>query len=414
MTSYPQESGGPSSRPIASREPIPFSQIVEGSFYLVKLSFPLGVNEASPLRHHVTIPGVPPVFRAPHLDVPTSSGIWKSIQGPNYYRPCLVVGPGGDGSSVFLFLASTNPRFSKRWLPLEGSPFLPGQPTITVATDPPGIFSNPPNGKYGYLCYTHVFRVTPVLRNSPRLLSQQPALVHVAQLDPQRIISCPNLVAIEAAHLTYWCREPSVSNDPDNKQEGGGHGGVGGGNTDDKGGHGNQRGKEGNQGPGAGNGGAAADCEGGHGHGPDNQGEGGHGHGPGNHGEGRHGHDPGNHGEGGHGHGPGNHGEGGHGHDPGNHGEGGHGHDPDNHGEGGHGQGPDIHGEGGHGSRRGGEGNRGPGTGNKDPAADGNEPRGHGSDTRSERGHAGRRGGEGGRDSRDEGDDPGQRVGKRR
>lgn len=113
MASYPRESGGSSSCPTTRNEPISFSEIVEGCFYLVKLRFPRDINEASPLRHRVTVPGVPPVFGAPRLDAPTSSGIWKSTQGPNYYRPCLITG------LVFLFLASTNPSFQKCWLPLE-------------------------------------------------------------------------------------------------------------------------------------------------------------------------------------------------------------------------------------------------------------------------------------------------------
>ena len=61
----------PKNRP----DPVPFDAIIPNCLYLVKLMFPDDVNEPLPLRHLATIPDN---FWAPHLNVPTAFGLWKS------------------------------------------------------------------------------------------------------------------------------------------------------------------------------------------------------------------------------------------------------------------------------------------------------------------------------------------------
>ena len=81
-----------------------------------------------------------------------------------------------------------------------------------------------------------------------------------------------NPVAIEAAHLTFWCEGPSMPTtwSMSRKEEGT--------NVEEipmtKGRHDNQRGRESSQGPAAGHGWPAADCKEPHGHGSNNHDEG--------------------------------------------------------------------------------------------------------------------------------------------
>ena len=239
------------------REPLQLSDLTPGRFYLVKLLFPSSVNEESPLQHHITTPGETPVFKVDHLyHGPSKARLWgvdRKKHGKSVYRTCLVV--KRLERSAFILIGSTSPSHPRRWLPMEGFQSLPGQPATSVLSYPPGYFAE--NPKPLFLCYTHVFQVSPVLKHSPALPQWEPGLVHIASMNTREVF-CKNLGKIRCEHRSYWLSGLAGGSEGG---AGGRAGGGDGGGTGGGAGGGAGSGAGGGAGPGGRGGGAAGGGE---------------------------------------------------------------------------------------------------------------------------------------------------------
>jgi hypothetical protein len=131
-------------------------------------------------------------------------GYWRIDQHrqDNYFRPCLVVGKLPESKSVLIMIGSTQPYIPHRWIPFEGSPHLPGQPSSSVKIQTPEATS----ARDGYLCYTHVLNVKPVLRWAEKPSARHPGIVHVSPPAVEELLTlkCLNVDEILDKHRSYW------------------------------------------------------------------------------------------------------------------------------------------------------------------------------------------------------------------
>lgn len=187
------------------------------------------INEISPLKHWMkdVASGNTPVFGVDHLDKPANSaaflGVSRKSGLKDVFRPCLVLEIFED--SVYILIGSTDPRPPNRWVPLDGSQSLNGMPKdIMVKTVPNQAFKLP-GRKGGYICFTHAFRVTPVLKHHSATPDRDVGITHIAPMN--RPIQCLNASEILALHRLYWHGAPKLGSAEAQGDEGPGCGSGG-------------------------------------------------------------------------------------------------------------------------------------------------------------------------------------------